>query len=287
MTKPFLFASIGVLLVGLAMCWGLGELLLRNHPSNVPPAITPARDMRLRTPDDISVAATFTPGRTDRSPAVLLLHCSGASRAQNAANAAWLAGLGYATLTLDFRGHGQSGAAQRSYGLFESRDARTAFDWLKHRQHGAPVAVIGSSLGGAASLIGEQGPLPADALVLQAVYPDIRDAIRNRIAQRLPAPFPTLLEPLLSLQTRLRLGAWPSELSPRSALGRFDGPVLVLGGSQDESTPREESRRMAEAARRGSLWLVPGRDHAAMCTLADRAYRARIRVFLARTMPTP
>lgn len=274
--------------LGLAASWGAGSIMAAGHHSRVEAAAAPGRDIRLVTQDGVMIVGTFTPGREDRSPAVLLLHGVGASRQATAENAAWLAGLGYATLTIDFRGHGQSDLTPRTFGINEAMDAQAAFDWLKRRQGGAPVAVIGISLGGAASLLGKDGPLRADALILQAVYPDIRHAIRNRIASRTAMGIGYLLEPLLSFQAPLRFGVWPSRLSPLSALSRYRGPVLVIGGQEDRSTPLNESLAMfATAQGAKELWLVPTGDHAEICNLADAAYRDHIRRFLAKTMARP
>ncbi|WP_174285512.1 alpha/beta fold hydrolase [uncultured Sphingomonas sp.] len=274
--------------LGLGACWVAGSIMTAGHNSRVVSATSPSEDIRLETQDGVSIAATFTPGRNDRSPAVLLLHGVGASRQATAANAGWLASLGYATLTIDFRGHGQSGIKPRTFGLNEALDAQTAFAWLKHRQHHASVAIIGISLGGAASLLGDDGPIPADALILQAVYPDIRQAIRNRIASRTSVGVGYLFEPLLSYQAPLRFGAWPSRLSPLKALPRYRGPVLVIGGEQDRSTPPSETRAMfAAAPGRKELWLVPFGDHADICDLASPAYRRHVEAFLLKTIGRP
>jgi len=260
-------------------------MMVRGQHSAVAPAAAPAEDVVLRTSDRLSIAATYTPGRSDRSPGVLLLHGVGASRVSTAANADWLASLGYATLAIDFRGHGQSDIAPRTFGISEALDARAAFDWLKHRQQGAPVAVIGMSLGGAASLIGDEGPLPADALILQAVYPDIRHAIRNRIASRLPLPLAYLLEPLLSFQSLPRFGVWPSRLSPIAALSRYRGPVLIVGGEMDRSTPPAETRALfAAVTGPREIWMTPVGDHAAMGEPPDPGYRIHLKAFLERSL---
>jgi len=276
------------LAAGLALSWVAGSAMVRGESSPVPPAEGRARDLRIRSGDGLVLAATYWSGRRPDSPAILLLHGVGSSRASTAPTAAWLAGLGYAALTLDFRGHGQSDLAERSFGLREASDARAAFDWLKRRQRGAPVAVIGNSLGGAAALLGPSGPLPADALVLQAVYPDIRRAIRNRIAARLTAAPAYVLEPLLSFQSKPRFGVMPGDLSPLEAVRRYRGPLFVIGGLDDRSTPPEETRALFAAAPGAKrLWLVPGRGHAAMGDLRDEAYRGRIRRFLGTTIGAP
>jgi alpha-beta hydrolase superfamily lysophospholipase len=282
-----LSATIG-LTGGLVLSWVAGSFMVRGQASPVPAAAAPARDLRIRTAEGLTLAATYWPGRRPDSPAVLLLHGVKGSRASTARTAAWLHELGYAALTIDFRGHGESDMAERSFGLRESSDARAAFGWLKQRQGGARVAVIGTSLGGAASLLGPSGPLPADALVLQAVYPDIRRAIRNRIAARLGTVPAYLLEPLLSFQSKPRFGAMPADISPLEALSRYRGPVLVIGGGADSYTPPDETRALfAAAPGPRTLWLAPGKGHAAIGQLNDEAYRNRLRRFLNSTLGPP
>jgi uncharacterized protein len=94
-----------------------------------------------------------------------------------------------------------------------------------------------------------------------------------------------LLEPLLSFQAPLRFGAWPSRLSPIEALPRYLGPVLIIGGEQDRSTPPAETRAMFAAAQgRKKLWLVPKGDHSAICDLTSPAYRAYVKEFLLQAL---
>ena len=283
--------SVGLLLfgfAGIAASWAVGTIMVRGGQTQVPAADGSGQDFFLKSNDGTRIAATYRRGRSAKSAAVLLLHGVRASRGATAANAAWLAERGYATLTIDFRGHGGSDVRARTFGLEEAKDAQTAFRWLKRQQQDAPVAIIGISLGGAASLLGKAGPIPADAMVLQAVYPDIRSAIRNRIAMIVgPAPA-FLLEPLLSFQSLPRFGVPPSRLSPLNALRHFSRPVLIIGGMEDRHTPSAEARAMFHAAPGNkSLWLVPGKDHADICDLKDQAYRTRVATFLEDAIGPP
>ena len=273
---------------GLAISWLLGSLLVRSAGANVATARPPARDLTIVTSDGLALAATYWEGEKVDAPAVLLLHGNGASRMQTADNAAWLAERGYAALAIDFRGNGGSAPSSHSFGFEESRDARAAFDWLKKRQHGAPVGVIGISMGGAAAMLGDDGPLPADAIVLQAVYSDIRHTVRNRMASiisRVPA---IVFEPLLSYQSRLRFGVWPSRLSPIDALARYRGPVLVIGGASDRFTPPDETTRIYNAVKgERTLWLVPGESHDGISDLRSTEYREKVLSFFERTIGAP
>jgi pimeloyl-ACP methyl ester carboxylesterase len=272
---------------GFVASWFVGSLLMRATPAVVAQAAAPARDLRLVSGDGLTLAATYWPGRTGGGPAVLLLHGNGASRAALAGNAEWLARHGYAAMTLDLRGHGESHPAAKSFGFNEAEDAAAALDWLRREGH-RKVGVVGVSLGGASALIGEDGPLPADALVLQAVYPDIRRAIGNRIAGVTGRPLAHLLEPLLSFQSRLRLGVPPSRLSPIAAVPRFRGAVWVVGGDEDGHTPPEETRALYAAARAPkTLWIAPGLDHVQISEAKSPEYRRRLLAFFDTSIGPP
>jgi pimeloyl-ACP methyl ester carboxylesterase len=288
MLRKIIVVGVIALVAGLVICWNFGGLMLRAAPSEVPRAAAPARDFTLTAADGVRIAATFWPGRKDNSPGVLLLHGNGASRAAMADDAAWLQGLGYAVLAIDFRGHGASQPETRSLGWRESRDAAAAFAWLRQRQRGAKIGVIGVSLGGAAALIGEDGPLPADALVLQAVYPDIRHAVGNRMASMAGTIPAALIEPLLSYQSLPRWGVWPGRLAPVEAIRRYRGPVLVIGGGADVYTPPEETRALFAAAPGSrALWIIDGLPHAQVSAVSTPEYRARVGAFLSHRIGTP
>ncbi|MBB4198164.1 alpha-beta hydrolase superfamily lysophospholipase [Rhodoblastus sphagnicola] len=270
-----------VWLAGSAMVWG-------RVPVAAVPAVAPARDLTLTAADGITLAATFWPGRRPGSPGIVLLHGVFADRTGYAAQAGWLARQGFAVLTVDLRGHGGSGAAAHSFGLSESRDARAAFDWLKARQANAPVGVIGISLGGAAALLGDDGPLPAQALALVCVFPDIDAAIRNRVAAHAPEPLPSLLTPLLKYQSYPRFGVGPERLRPIEVLRKVTAPVLIVGGGADAYTPPEESRAMlAAAAGPKELLLLDGMDHAAATWADTPAYRERLKAFFVGALGAP
>lgn len=284
--------AIGVaallLLLVLAGSWALASRIAAGHASAVAPAPAPAEQVRLKARDGITLAGTWWPGRRPDAPAVLLLHGVGASRNQTRPMAEALVARGYAALAIDLRGHGASTITDHSYGLDEGLDARAAFDWLKARQHGGKVAVVGVSLGGAAALIGRDGAVPADALVLVAVFPDIRAAIYNRMASVLTPLGGTLAEPLLSFQSLPRYGVWPGRIAPIAAIRDFRAPVFVIGGAADRYTPPAEARALFEAApNRKGLWLVPGLSHGEVSNLHDAEWARRVGNFLNRAIGAP
>jgi pimeloyl-ACP methyl ester carboxylesterase len=286
--RRIVWAILILLLAGLGASWIAGSILSRPHSSAVPPPAPPGRIVHLVAGDGVPIAGSWWPAARPEAPAILLLHGIDSSRASFTRHALWLNGLGYGVLAIDFRGHGESGAAPRTFGLYEARDAAAALAFLRAGAPARRIGLIGISLGGAAALLGDDGPLPVQAMILQAVYPDLRDAIFNRIAQRTGRALAALGEPLLSYQSWLRYGVLPGRLAPLEALRRYRGPVLVIGGAADLNTPPAETRALYGAAPGPkSLWLLEGLDHAGASAVWTDDYRRHVRSFFARSLGEP
>ncbi|MEA3047152.1 MAG: uncharacterized protein QOJ53_1484 [Sphingomonadales bacterium] len=281
------FALIAAILL-LAGAWIAGSILTWPHHADVAPPGPPGRVVHLEASDGVPVAASWWPGARADAPAILLLHGINNTRDRMRAQALWLNGLGYGVLAIDFRGHGESGAAQRSFGLNEARDAAAALAFVRRDMPARRIGLIGISQGGASALLGDEGALPVQAMVLHAVYPDLRTAIVNRIARVTGRPLAHLGEPLLSFQSWPRYGAPPARIAPIEGLRRFRGAVLIVAGTADRDTTLADSRAMyAAAPGPKSFWLVDNADHLAVSILWNDAYRARVRAFFAETLGEP
>jgi len=286
--RRFAILLLILLLPALSGAWLFGSLMAWPVNRDMRPPTALARLVRLTASDGVQLAGSYWPGAGPDSPAILLLHGIDASREQMARHAAWLHGLGYAVLAIDFRGHGGSGAVARSFGLNEARDAAAALAFLRASAPRRRVAVIGISLGGAAALLGDDGPLPVEAMVLQAVYPDLRTAIANRISRVAGWPIAMLGEPLLSYQSLPRYGVGPARIAPREAIRSYRGALLVIGGTEDRSTTVADTRALHGAAPgTPALWLVDGADHVAISGLWSEDYRRRVGAFLHRALGPP
>ncbi len=272
-------------LLGCAALWVVGSLLMRATNALVAAPAPPAKLVSFNSTPGIQIAGTYWPATRSHAPAILMLHGNGSNRGSMSGTAAWLNGNGYAVLAIDFRGHGQSTAAGKSFGLFEADDAMAALNWLRKTNVGSRVGVIGFSLGGAASLLGEQGPLPVDVMVLEGVYPDIRNAIYNRLAQRLGQWPATAIEPLLSYQSTLRFGVPPSSIAPIRALAHVRAPVMIVGGGEDRNTPPSETRAMYEIVKtHGELHILPGLNHDNLMINQPESFKKGLLAFLNRNL---
>jgi alpha-beta hydrolase superfamily lysophospholipase len=266
-----------------------GEWLSRpaQRPQGPPPADLAARAVRLPVqapwaegPEApaAAVAGWFTPGQPGRG-AVLLLHGVRGDRRQMLGRARFLAGQGYATLMIDLPAHGESPGERITFGAREAAGVRAAVGFLRHELPGQPLAIIGVSLGGAATVLA--GPLGVDAVVLESVYGRFEDAVQNRLTMRLGPAGAWLVPPLL-WPLPWRTGLRPEALRPLAHIGQVGAPVLVAAGTLDRHTRWRETLGLYEAARPPkALWRVEGAAHVDLHSHAPAAYEATVGAFLA------
>ncbi|WP_330186365.1 alpha/beta hydrolase [Dactylosporangium sp. AC04546] len=141
-----------------------------------------ARSVRIPS-DDVTLAADAY-GELNDTP-VVLLHGGGQTRHSWRATARELAAAGWYTLSVDLRGHGESGwSPDGRYGLDRfASDVVRIVDFL-----GRPPVLVGASLGGSSSLAAlGRHPNLALALVLVDVSPFLQPKGAGRIKEFMTA----------------------------------------------------------------------------------------------------
>jgi len=192
---------------------------------------------------------------------------------------------GYSTLLIDFQATGESPGDAITFGWRERLDVIAAVQTLRRMLPGEPIGIIGTSLGGAATLLAAPA-LYFQAVVLEAVYPSIEVAVENRLRMR----FGTLgatLSPLLIVQLRPRLGVSPSDLKPIDRIGRLRCPIFIIGGIVDQHTTVADTQRLYAAAREPKeLWLIPDAAHVDYLRTSGAEYQRRVLAFFDRALRT-
>ncbi len=116
-------------------------------------------------------------------------------------------------------------------------------------------------------------------MVLESVYPDVNDAVKNRLRIRFGA-IGQWLSPLLISQLRLRLGIDPEVLRPVDGIKSVRCPVLIISGTEDRRTTLDESMRLYRAAPHPKeFWAVPGAAHVDLHRFAQDEYEERVIAF--------
>ena len=243
-----------------------------------PPEDLGARPVEFKSNSGAMVQGWWCPTTTNRG-AVLLLPGIRANRLSMVDRARFLRRAGYSVLLIDFQATGETNGDHITFGWKESHDVLAAVNFVHDVAPSDDVAIIGSSLGGVAALLATP-PLKVDALVLEAVYPTIEIATRNRMENYLGA-FGRMLTPLLLGQLQLRLGVSASQLRPVDHIADVECPVLIMSGEKDRNTRPADTQILFERARsRKQLWLVPKAAHVDLHRAAREEYETRVLAFL-------
>ncbi|MEM9191286.1 MAG: alpha/beta fold hydrolase [Myxococcota bacterium] len=220
----------------------------------------PPEDIELRTEDGVTVHATMHAAAVPEAPAVVLVHQLSSTRAEWGPLVERLtAAPGFAILTLDLRGHGESvvGAEGEalSYHAFDNDDwsaiefdLKAGLTFVRQRFTPQAVALAGSSIGSSAAVRVAAADDEVSAVV--ALSP-------GRAYRGLDA------------------------LTPFSTWGAR--PVLAIA-AEGEAASAETARAMAGSSPSGVLRLAPGRSHGVGMFADDPGALEAVEQFLRREL---
>jgi fermentation-respiration switch protein FrsA (DUF1100 family) len=265
--------------------------LIASRPARVaigpPPPDLHAEDVAMSSKSGAMLRGWFMAGRPG-SGAMVLLHGVRSNRLSMVERARLLNAEGFSVLLFDLQAHGESTGTRITFGRLEAMDAAAAVAFMRGRVPGERVGALGTSLGGAAALLGAE-PLPVDALVVESVYPDIDAAIANRIRATLGRRLGRLLTPPLAwvfmrvLPPVLDLD--PATLRPIDRIAQARTPILVASGSDDRYTTIGEATAMFDRAPDPKLfWAVTGAGHVDLEAFDSAEYRRRVLPFLTQAL---
>jgi len=141
--------------------------------------------------------------------------------------------LGFNVLTLDLRGHGESGGTYSTAGFYERYDISQVIDELRATRPEATrqVVLFGLSLGAAVASATAAIRDDLSAVVLDSPFTDYRRAVRvHARRRRLPGPFVAV--PALKLAEWIT-GGDSDEVKPAATIPQIRCPVLILAGDED------------------------------------------------------
>lgn len=255
---------------------------------SAPPAPLKAENVTFTSASGSLIHAWLIRGKVGAG-AVLLLHGVGSNRTSMESRAEFLHSDGFTVLAPDFQAHGESPGDHVTFGALESKDAAAAMQYLREVAPAERVGVIGVSMGGAASVLGN-GPLAADAFVLESVYPTIRQALSNRLGTWF-GPFgglARLLTPAAIKMLGSDAGVTEAELQPIARIGEVHAPLFILSGTADKYTPIVEAESLfAHVKSPKTFWAVDGAKHEDLHDYRPSEYERRVGAFLELNLRAP
>ncbi len=272
-----------IAIVAVAALIGLVRYMLRPRRARLDPTATglPVESMTIPSCSGETLAGWYLAGGSGGG--VLLLHGVKSNRLTHVERLRRLQQEGYSCLAIDFQAHGESSGACITLGQKESLDVRSALEWMRRRLPNERLAVLGVSMGGAATLIGET-PVDAEAVIVELAFADLASSVGSRLG-RLLGPAGRAATPVVLLAMRAAAGIEARRLRPIETIGRLHAPILVLTGADDVKTTLEESRALFDRANPPKeFWAAPGAAHIDLAFAGGEAYWERLLRFLGSTL---
>ena len=216
----------------------------KADPSEV---LLQTEDAAFTSSDGVSLAGWFLHGKRG-APPIVLCHDLGGSRSQLLNAAVALSKAGYPLLLLDFRRHGDSGAARSTLGVNERLDVLAAVNWLRSKPEFAKSRVGGWGVGmGAYALALAALEEPGlTALALDGLYPDVGSEADRRLREMIPPAAQSLVPAahlLYGPYFRCSLGQYSLD----KKLSGLGGRNLLLIAASEVPEQFEAERRIYEA----------------------------------------
>jgi pimeloyl-ACP methyl ester carboxylesterase len=233
-----------------------------------------AHDVTFPARDGVRLAGWYVPG--SNGAAVIVMHGSHGSRADTLAHVRMLARAGYAVLTFDARGHGESDGRTNALGWTATDDVAGAVSFVRSQPGADPqrVAALGLSMGGEEAL-----RAASDGVGLSAVVADGAGAsTTDDNSLQSPGAIPRSVSWATMRAVEL-FGGGPEPAPLRRVVDQVRSPALLIASNREGEL--EMDTAFAEAIGDGAtLWHVSDAGHTKALDRHPRLYAERVLTFL-------
>lgn len=236
------------------------------------------QNIYLTTKNRLKLQGWYIPVDTAKGT-VLLFHGHGGTKSGVIAEAAAFRKMGYNTLLMDFRAHGNSEGNTCTIGFKESEDVKLAFDYIKGKGE-KNIVLWGISMGAAtiAKAIADYDLKPTK-VIMEMPFGSILAAAEGRIKMmKLPA------EPLAALVTfwgGVENGFWAFSMKPSNFVKKISCPVLLQWGKNDPRVSKEETEEVFHNINtQKEIVIYENSGHESLCKKENEKWLTTVTSFL-------
>ncbi|MGM0614079.1 MAG: alpha/beta hydrolase [Pseudomonadota bacterium] len=212
--------------------------------------------IRFTTVGERMLEAWWLPAKAPQGQ-IVITHGWGANRATLLPLAPLLLEAGWNLLLVDVRNHGNSDDDTFSSMPRFAEDIDAALSWLKHHQPALPTALIGHSVGAAATLLcaSRRDDIAAVVSLSSFAHPD---GMMRRWLDAKGLPFFPLGWYVIRYVEKV-IGHRFDAIAPVTTLPQIRCPVLLVHGESDDIIPLSDAQRLTQKQTPGvTLRVVPG-----------------------------
>lgn len=177
---------------------------------------------------------------------VILFHGYSGCKSSMLQEARQFRSMGYHTLLVDFRGHGNSEGFDTSIGIEEAKDVKAAYDYIQEKTPDSPIILYGVSMGAVSILKAVHDyDLKAAKVIVGCPFASLRQAVLNRFEMMSAPSF--LAADLLIFWGSVQGGFWGYSHDVTTYAKKLKMPTLLLYGQHDPKVKQSEIDLVFEA----------------------------------------
>ena len=210
---------------------------------------------------------------------VAMFHGHGGNKAGLLKEAAGFRSMGYNTLLLDFRAHGNSEGNSCTIGYKESEDVKLAYDYLK-KSGEKNIILWGISMGAAAvtKAVNDYSITPSK-IILEMPFGSLPGAVEGRVKMMgLPAQ---PLSVLLTFWGGVEHGFWAFNMKPSEYVKKIQCTVLLQWGKNDPRVSEKETMAVYNnISTQKKLVIYDSSGHESLCAKENAKWLLEVSAFL-------
>ncbi|MDN3658302.1 alpha/beta hydrolase [Ferruginibacter paludis] len=258
------------------------DILFGINVAKKPDSITntiASQTIYLYTKDSIQLEGWWIKTTDTAKGTVILFHGHGSTKAGILLESEEFGKMGYNTLLMDFRAHGNSGGNTTTIGYYEAEDVQLAYDFIKNKGE-KNIVLWGISMGAAAvSKAINDYNLPANKIILEMPFGSILQAAEGRIKMMQLPPEP--LATLITFWGGTEHGFWAFGMKPAEFVKKINCPVLLQWGRKDPRVTQAETDLIyANIVAPKKLVVYDNAGHESLCEKENAKWLSEVQDFL-------
>ncbi len=193
---------------------------------------------------------------------------------------------GFNTLSIDLRGHGQSGGEYCTYGFKEKRDVSAIIDFLKKKKKWKKkIGIFGHSLGGAIAIQALANDKRIDFGIIESSYSDFKKITSDYSEYYIGFSSELLQDDIVDRGAEIA-GFEPANVNPKEYCKKIQQAVLIVHGTKDPKVKpqyaKENFRNLLSSKK--ELYLVNQAQHNDVWHIGGEKYHQKILEFIQKNI---
>ncbi|WP_018659311.1 alpha/beta hydrolase [Allofustis seminis] len=241
---------------------------------------TKAESVEISSDDHLKLKGHLA--KNDGDTLILIAHGYQTSEKESLPLAKAFYDMGYSTLTIDMRAHGNSEGKFIGMGYFEKYDILNWINFINEHLPNQKIFLHGTSMGGGSVLLAGTLDLPSNVkgIIDDCGYSSAYEMFQLELKKRFNLPsFPVL--DMANIMAQIRANYNLKDTDVLKNIDKIKSPVLIIHGDKDNYVPVEMAQRLYDKLPgEKDLLIVEEADHADSKYLDPETYYEKIQEFI-------